>query len=120
MARTFRRKNTIYNLDRVLSEVVRINPNSLWDERVSLDRHSTAGKKKLAVYHSDAGFGDYGHASAPHWYRRMRNKLANRREKQYLCRWIKSGTYLPDSEGGDQQFYELPKPVRVSDAGWYW
>lgn len=103
MARTFRRKSGMYHYGWVLIDW------STYSDR-ELDRHSDEGKRRLARYHSDAGCGGYGGGTAPHWYRRHRNKLATNREKQCLYRWAKLG---------DEQ-YEVPKPVRVSDASWYW
>ncbi len=108
MARTIRRKNVKHNYDWVL-----IHYACAWfDTRVTsvIDRHSKEGKKKLAVYHSDAGFGSYCKKSPPHWYRRWRNKVATNIEKQAIHRWKKLG---------NEQF-EVPKMVRVKDASWYW
>ena len=106
MARTIRRKNVKYHYDWVLTETVRTS--GMYGYRVRVDQHSKAGKKLLAEYHSDSGFGDYSHMSPPHWYRRYRNKVATSKEKQHIIK------YLKDPE------YEVPKPVRVGDASWYW
>lgn len=109
MARTIRRRKAKFNYSKwVLCDLVR-DPGGFF-KWVAVDRHSTEGQRKLARYHGDAGFGDYGHACPPYWYRRMRNKRASCREKQHLHRWKKLG---------DEQ-YEVPMPVRVSDACWYW
>jgi len=105
MSRTYRRRNARYNLDWILCDY-------RWDngflQRFALDLDSREGKKALARYSSDAGFGDYGHATAPRWYRRYLNHRADRREEQELHRWRKK----PDRE--------VVLPRRVSDAGWYW
>lgn len=106
MSRTFRRKNTDWNARWALSELVR-STGIRWYWK-PLDRNSKEYAKKKAEYHSDAGFGDYGHATAPRWYRRLLNKSCVMREKQEINRFLRS----PD--------YEVPKPRRVSDAGWYW
>lgn len=110
MAKTIRRRKAKFNYSKyVLCDLVRV-PGTYRFEWVDIDRHSPEGKKKLANYHGDAGFGDYGHACSPRWYRRIRNKAASGREKQYLHCWKKLG---------DEQ-YEVPRLVRVSDASWYW
>lgn len=107
MSRTIRRKSTAYNLNWALRDYV-------WDEaaghfkRMHIDRHSAEGKKLLAKYHSDHGFGDYAHACPPRWYRRILNRKASMKEKQHMHRWVRN----PD--------FEVPKPVRVSDADRYW
>lgn len=109
MARTIRRKNATFNYDWVLAELIRVEDSYRY-EWVPVDRHSPEGRKKLAHYRSDAGSGRYVTSTAPHWYRRSRNKKASNIEKQHLHRWKKAG---------DDQ-YEVPKLTRVSDASWYW
>lgn len=79
-----------------------------YQKRIVLDPRSREGKKALAHYFSDGGFGDYSHATAPQWYRRYLNHRADRREEMELNRWRKN----PD--------HEVALPRRVSDAGWYW
>lgn len=109
MARTIRRRKAKFNYSQwVLCDLVR-DPGGFF-QWVDIDRHSTEGRRKLARYHGDAGFGDYGHACPPHWYRRARNKSASNQEKQRIHRWKKLG---------DEQ-YEVPRSVRVRDASWYW
>jgi hypothetical protein len=105
MSRTYRRRHACHNLDWVLREY--IWSNGLM-QRTVLDPHSQAGKKALAKYYSDAGFGDYGHATAPHWYRRYLNHRSDRREAQEMNRWLKNSEH------------EVLLPRRVSDASWYW
>ena len=105
MSRTYRRCNTRYNMDWVLRDTTRTNG---FIQRFTLDPKSREGKKALARYYSDAGFGDYRHATAPHCYRRYLNHRADRREEMELHRWRKD----PDRE--------VVLPRRVSDAGWYW
>jgi hypothetical protein len=77
-------------------------------QRTFIDPKSREGKKALARYFSDSGFGDYSHATAPHWYRRYLNHRADRREEAEMRRWRKN----PDRD--------VVLPRRVSDAGWYW
>jgi len=118
MARTFRRKKATYNYGWLLRDSVFVHSSEdgEWTgygrylKHIKIDQHSPKGKRKLANYHSDAGFGQYGHGSAPHWYRRMLNNKASGLEQQHLHRWKKLGDDL----------YEVPKPTRVRDAGWYW
>jgi hypothetical protein len=105
MSRTYRRRNARYNLDWVLRESTWVNG---FIQRVLLDPKSREGKKALARYYSEAGFGDYGHATAPRWYRRYLNHRADRREEMEMHRWRKD----PDRE------VDLPR--RVRDAGLYW
>lgn len=61
MARTIRRRKAKFNYSKwVLCDLVR-DPGGFF-KWVAVDRHSTEGQRKLARYHGDAGFGDYGHA----------------------------------------------------------
>jgi hypothetical protein len=76
--------------------------------RGSLDPRSIEGRKLLARYHSDAGFGDYQHKSPPHWYRRWLNKRADNEEQRELYRWHKN------------QEHEVPSRRRAKDASWFW
>jgi GH24 family phage-related lysozyme (muramidase) len=105
MSRTYRRRHACHNLVWVLRDY-RWNNGAL--QRTILDPNSQAGKKALAKYYSDAGFGDYGHATAPHWYRRYLNHRSDRREAQELNRWLKNSEH------------EVLLPRRVRDASWYW
>jgi len=105
MSRTFRRRNTRHNLAWVLRSTTWINGHQ---QRFDLDPKSHEGKKALAYYFSDAGFGDYAHATAPHWYRRYLNHRADRCEEMELHRWRSD----PDRD--------VVLPRRVKDAGWYW
>lgn len=105
MSRTYRRRNARYNLNWVLRNYTWINGHQ---QRFDLDAKSREGKKALAHYFSDAGFGDYAHATAPHWYRRYLNHRADRREEMELHRW-RCNT--------DR---DVVLPCRVNDASWYW
>jgi hypothetical protein len=105
MSRTYRRRNARYNLNWVLRDYRWTNS---FMQRFVLDSKSREGKKALARYFSDVGFGDYGHATAPRWYRRYLNHRADRGEEQELHRWRKNSDR------------EVVLPRRVSDASWYW
>jgi hypothetical protein len=105
MSRSYRRRHARYNLDWLLRDITWINGHQ---QQTVIDPKSPKGKKALAQYFSDAGFGDYSHATAPHWYRRYLNHRADRREELELHRWRKD----PDRD--------VVLPRRVSDAGWYW
>jgi len=105
MSRTYRRRNARYNLTWVLRTTTWINGHQ---QRFVLDPNSQEGKKALAHYFSDAGFGDYAHATAPHWYRRYLNHRTDRREEMELHRWRSN----PD--------WEVALPRRVKNASWYW
>ncbi|MDR3159842.1 MAG: hypothetical protein LBU11_12760 [Zoogloeaceae bacterium] len=61
MSRTYRRRKTRYNLDRVLCDYTRINGHP---QRIVIDPGSRQGRKMLARCFSDAGFGDYAHVPA--------------------------------------------------------
>jgi hypothetical protein len=105
MSRTYRRRNARYNLDWVLLEYTWTNGHM---QRFDLDPKSREGKKALARFFSDAGWGSYSQATAPHWYRRYLNHRSDRREERELHRWRKN----PD--------HDVLLPRRVSDASWYW
>lgn len=107
MAHTIRRKKHQYNYSFVLSVLVRAEDFSRY-QRVPIDRHSKEGKKALAEYHADSGFGDYSHACPPRWYRRMHNKRFTAKEKSSLAKWKRNGDY------------EIPSSFHVRNAGWYW
>jgi hypothetical protein len=105
MSRTYRRRNARYNLGWVLAEITCTNGCL---NRTDLDPRSYEGRKALARYFSDSGFGDYGHATAPRWYRRYLNHRSDRREEAELHRWRKNPSR------------EVLLQRRVSDARWYW
>ena len=104
MSRTTRWRNARYNLHGVLRDTPWIDGQR---QRFVLDPNSRAGRKALARYFSDAGLGDYAHATAPRWYRRSLNHSADRREEQERHRWRKN----PD--------HEVALLRRVSDASEY-
>ena len=79
-----------------------------FSQRYTLDPKSPEGMRVLARYHSDCGWGDYSHACPPRGYRRMLNRQFDHREEKELHRWRKN----PD--------YEVLKPRRIRNAGWYW
>lgn len=106
MSRTLRRVNARYNYDWVLRTPVG-SSDYCWTY-VSIPAKSREGRKALARYHSDAGFGDYWHATPPRWYRHQRNRRADRREALELHRWWRDP---------DREVVLLP---RVRDASWYW
>ena len=103
MSRTFRRRKTGYNYWWVCRDYC-------WDRPFQYDRHSIEGRKKIALYHSDAGFGDYSHKPAPHWYRRLLNKKCTRQERAEVHLWLLRG----------EEGFEVPKFKRVKDASYYW
>lgn len=106
MSRTYRRQGARYNFDWVLRE-------TCWTNRsldIYIDPDTSAGKKALARYFSDAGCGSYGNGTAPHWYRRYLNHRADRREEQCLHHWLSN----PDA---NRELVFLP---RVKDANYYW
>lgn len=108
MSRTYRRRNATYNYDSVLRVRVATGPYRWTYDRVAVSPKSVEGKRALAQYHSDAGFGDYRHACPPHWYRNYLNRRSARRDEQELHRWRK------DAER------EVMLPRRVREARWYW
>lgn len=109
MSRTVRRKKFRYNYGWVLRDYEIVPDEASFRlKRITLDRHSREGRKRIARYHSDHGFGDYAHATAPRWYRRRLNRRNDRREEQALHRWRRN----PDCEP-----VLLP---RRREASWYW
>ena len=107
MSRTVRRKQAKYHYCWVLRDWMFVNG---FIQRITISPYSKAGKKAIAEFHADHGFGDYSHMSPPHWYRRMCNKQFSQRESRYL--------HIRKKLGDDH--YEVPLPVRVRNANWYW
>lgn len=105
MSRTYRRRKVPLVLIWVLRDYTWINGHI---QSRAIDPTSPEGRKALARYHSDSGFGDYGHACPPRGYRRMLNRQADRREEQALHRWRKN----PE--------HEVVLPRRVSNARYFW
>lgn len=108
MSRTYRRVKARYNHDNVLRVNVWSGPYRWSFTKVRMSEKSPEGKRALAHYHSDAGFGDYRHACPPHWYRHFLNRRADRREEREVQRWWR-----------DPQ-HEVLLPRRVREARWYW
>ena len=105
MSRTFRRKGTDHqNAWWAFSELQRIE--GTWDW-VPFQKGTIEYKKKVAIYHSDAGCGCYSSMTAPRFYRRMCNKKATMKEKQEVNKVFKIVEYDP-----------VCCP-RVRDASWY-
>lgn len=109
MSRTYRRKGARYNLDWVLRDYIWVNGSSFHTYFI-LAKESREGKKAVARYFSDAGFGNYGNGTAPHWYRRYLNHRSDRREEQQLHQWLRNPK-------PDRDLVLLP---RVNDASNYW
>lgn len=105
MARTFRRKNVRYHFDWVFRDWERI-PGT-W-RRKAVYVQGDEWKRRLAHYHSDSGYGDMQHKTAPHWYRRYMNKRFDRSEQTELYRYRKDAGY------------EVPAPRRIRNACLYW
>lgn len=103
MARTIRRKNVTWNYGWVLKD---------WDCWISgrrISPNSKEGKKEIAKYHSDGGFGSYSNMSAPRYYRKMLNKRNDRREQNELYHWMKD----PDNA-------EILPRAWPKEASWFW
>ena len=83
MSRTFRRKNQQHEYAWVLKD---------WDHSqageadVLFDVKSTAGKKSIAIFHSDKAvtMGD----AAPRWYRKKYDHQRRTRNNRVMCLWL--------------------------------
>lgn len=107
MARTYRRKNVPRHMIWTLY-TYELEPDTDSCRRSVLDVNSREGRKQVALYRADSGFGDYAHACPPRWYRRQLNRRDARLEEQDLHRWLKD----PDHE-------VLPRRWG-RDARWFW
>lgn len=105
MSRTFRRQQQAYCYDWELREYSWSNG---YLQHYTLDPKSLEGKKRLARFHGDAGFGSINKKSAPRWYRRRCNKRYSSIEKKQLIRYLKG--VEPDAVLIN----------RKRNASWYW
>jgi hypothetical protein len=105
MARTLRRKSVPMSLVWTLRN---------WQieggiyRRVTLDPKSPEGKKALAKFYSDHGFGNYRYACPPRRYRRELTGRDRRLEQADLRKWM-----------ADRDYDTLPRRWG-RDAKWYW
>lgn len=109
MSRTFRRKRGKYHYEWVLRDYRVVESTHGWYiQDFQIERHSESGRRKIARFHSDAGFGDYRWKSAPHWYRRLCNKKFARADQRLVHGFIRG-----ESE-------DVVASPRARNASWYW
>jgi hypothetical protein len=93
MSRTFRRRGERHEYYWVLREYEwagdRVVP-------VQIDARSKAGRKAIALFHSDAYFSL--RSSAPRWYRRLFDHRLNLLNERELRRWLDDPEYDPGFE----------------------
>jgi hypothetical protein len=104
MSRTFRRKNQQHEYVWVLRDwglFLKGGPS------IQYDRHSLAGKKAVARFHSDAQ-ATMG-SSAPRWYRKVFDRRRRTRNNKMMGRWFKNLDFDPVFEASHRH-----------DANWSW
>jgi hypothetical protein len=105
MSRTIRRKSAKYLYDWELRDWTYIGS---FLQRFLIDIRSEEGKRRIARFHSDNGFGDYSKACPPRWYRRMHNRRYDQEDKKQVARYL----------GGFAEDAVLVN--RKGNASWYW
>ena len=104
MSRTFRRKNQQHEYSWVLRD---------WDlflnggPSIQHDRHSLAGRKSVAKFHSDAQV--TMSSSAPRWYRKVFDRRRRTRNNRVMRGWLKNPDFDPVFESSHKH-----------DANWTW
>lgn len=107
MSRTFRRKGMLQRDAFALKDLVHLPGTFTW-MWVTLPHNSKEWRRKRAEYHSDAGCGTYGNATAPRWYRRKCNKQFSLKELRELRKYLRDNEYTPIAK------------IRKNNASWYW
>lgn len=91
MARTYRRRHCRYDYRWVLRTW---EPQRGWPKvAVRLDPRSTAGRKALARYHSDATV--TMRQGAPRWYRKVHDTSIKMHNREMLQRWLRDPEFDP-------------------------
>lgn len=83
MSRTFRRKNQEHEYIWVLKDwdlIIKGSPS------IQLDRNSLAGRKAIAIFHSDVEV--TMRSSAPRWYRKEFDHRRRTRNKSQMKLWL--------------------------------
>jgi hypothetical protein len=89
MSRTYRRRGERHEYSWVLRDWECVAPGA----RTQLDRHSKAGRRALARFHSDAEV-TMG-STAPRWYSRRFDYRIRRVNERELRRWLADPGYDP-------------------------
>lgn len=90
MSRTYRRRGEQHEYYWVLHDWDNAGPFSA---RARLDRHSKAGRRALARFHSDAEV--TMRSCAPRWYRRVFDHRLRTMNDRELRRWLANPGYDP-------------------------
>jgi hypothetical protein len=104
MSRTFRRRGERHEYGWVLCEREWVGGRLV---PVQIDGRSTAGRKAIARFHSEAYF--TLRSSAPRWYRRLFDHRLNLLNAKELRRWL-------DDPGYDPVFQARHRHT----ANWHW
>jgi hypothetical protein len=90
MARTFRRKSERHEYCWVLSS---FDPEIPYPHRIQIDPRSKAGRKAIAIYHSDKIVTMNG--SAPRWYRKVYDRRIRTENDRMFRRWQADSSFDP-------------------------
>lgn len=104
MSRTFRRKNQQHEYRWVLRDWDLFHSSS---RSIRHDPNSTAGRKAIAIFHSDVQCTMSG--SAPRWYRKVFDRRRRTRNNRMMRKWFKNPEFDPVFEGNHRH-----------DANWTW
>lgn len=85
MSRTIRRKSAKYLYDQKLRDWEHVDG---FLQRVLINIRSKEGKRRIARFHSDTGFGDYAKACPPRWYRRLYNRRYDQKDRKQVHRYL--------------------------------
>ncbi len=88
MSRTFRRRSALYEDSLVLRD-----RDSRWTVVCELDARRRAGRKAIALFHSDAN--ETMRSAAPAWYRKHFDRRINTFNDRMLRRWIADTGFDP-------------------------
>jgi hypothetical protein len=104
MARTFRRKSGRHDYQWVLRT---FDPQCPYPQRVLIDPRSKAGRKAIALYHSDKLVTMGG--AAPRWYRKVYDRRMRAANDRMYRRWL-----------ADPSFDPVFRAWHKHDANWSW
>jgi hypothetical protein len=90
MARTFRRRRERHEYRWVLRECASGLPFPSW---VRIDARSAAGRRAIALYHSDKTLSMKG--SAPRWFRKMFDHRIRTANDRMFRRWLADPSFDP-------------------------
>jgi hypothetical protein len=104
MSRTIRRKNQQHEYLWVLKDWELFFSGGL---SVRYDQHSLAGRKAIAIFHSDKEV-TMG-SSAPRWYRKIFDRQRRTRNNREMRKWLNNPSFDPAFECRHRH-----------DANWAW